>query len=304
MNSTNFKNPSFGWVWRGFFFLFLFFSCNSPDPIEEEPEDLSMYISEVFEYVYAPGQHAQSRTSDEKDKFIGKPELDLYLGGFGGYVVAGFDHNVMNIADEYDFEVFSSGAAPEPAVVYVMCDENGNGKPDENETWYELKGSEFANAETIRNYVLTYYKAKNDSANITWEDNQGDSGELTSAYSGNYTSKWWWNETKTNNITFTGTRLPDAYRNNPTDDMPQNWSVPDTLFTWGYAENNRADDYDKTNKSNRFDISNAIDENGNPVKLEHIRFIKVQTAVFQQAGWLNEVSAEIKGARDLHYSGK
>jgi len=30
-----------------------------------------------------------------------------------------------------------------------------------------------------------------------------------------------------------------------------------------------------------------------------IRFKKVQTAAFQQAGWLNEVSSEVRRARDL-----
>ena len=285
--------------------LLLFFAaCSETQPPIDEPEDLSMYITEVFEYVYAPGQHAQGRTADEKNKFVGKPDSDLYLGGFGGFVIAGFDHNIVNIADKFDFEIFSSGASPEPAIVYVMCDENGNGKPDESETWYELKGSEFGKSETIRNYSLTYYKAKSDSANITWKDNQKNLGELISGYSGKYTSGWWWNETAADSITFTGTRLPDAYVNKPADNMPQNWVVPDTLFTWGYAENNCAEDYDKTAKSNRFDISNAVDENGNPVALEHIRFIKIQTAVFQRAGWLNEVSSEVKGARDLHYPEK
>ena len=38
---------------------------------------------------------------------------------------------------------------------------------------------------------------------------------------------------------------------------------------------------------------------GNAIKLPSIRFIKIQTAVFQQAGWLNEVSTEVRGAKDL-----
>jgi len=42
-----------------------------------------------------------------------------------------------------------------------------------------------------------------------------------------------------------------------------------------------------------------VDSLGNTVTLTNIRFIKVQTAVLQQAGWLNEVSTEIRGAKDL-----
>jgi hypothetical protein len=290
---TNFK-VNF-WILSILFFLF---SCGNNEPEKPEEEDLSMYITEVFEYVYAPGQHAQGRNSEEeKRNFIGKPTRDTHLGGFGGYIIAGFDHNVPNVAGKFDFEIFSTGAAPEPGMVFVMSDENGDGLP--NGTWYELRGSEFDNPKTIRNYSLTYFRAKSDTENITWRDNQGNSGELISGFGGQYSSNWWWSETKTDSITFTGTRLPDSHVNVSTGNN-EHWIVPDTIFTWGYAKNNQGSDYNRTNRSNQFDIANAVDENGNPVYLPHIRFIKIQTAVFQQAGWLNEVSTEVQGARSLH----
>jgi hypothetical protein len=75
--------------------------------------------------------------------------------------------------------------------------------------------------------------------------------------------------------------------------------VPKDRFTWGYAENVYGNDFDKTLVSNKLDISNAVDSLGNAVNLPHIRFIKVQTGVFQQAGWTNEVSSEVRGAKDL-----
>lgn len=281
---------------------FLFVSCsgiNGPndDEDDDEPDYYPEYITEVFECVYAPGQHARNIKPEDGKKFIGKPEFDVYLGGFGGYIIAGFDHNVMNVEGKADFEVFSSGVSPEPAVVYVMCDENGDGKP--NETWYELKGSEFENKETIRNYSLTYYKAADEKSNIRWKDNQQQSGELISGYNGVTSSPWWWGAAESDSITFTGTRLPQAYIDNGTGDT-QNWIVPEGIFTWGYAENNYGNDYSKESKSNKFDLANAVDADGNPVKLPHIRFIKVQTGVLQQAGWLNEISSEVQGARDLN----
>jgi hypothetical protein len=58
-------------------------------------------------------------------------------------------------------------------------------------------------------------------------------------------------------------------------------------------------DYDSNVAANKLDISNAVDAAGNPVNLTSIRFIKVQTGVFQQAGWTNEVSSEVRGAKDL-----
>lgn len=265
-------------------------SCKQNEPVES-----SAYISDVFEYVYAPGQHASVAKESDKMNFMGDPSQNtgwLYLGGFGGYVVAGFDHDVQNAAGN-DFEVYLlPGASPEPAVVFVMADENGDGKP--NDKWFELKGSQFENSK--RNYSVTYFKAKLDTKNITWKDNEGNSGELISMYGGIYSDSWWWPFTANDSITFTGTRLPDAYvLNNET----LQWVVPAGLFDWGYAENNKGNDYNSLKRSNEFDISNAVDSLGNAVQLSSIRFIKVQSAVLQQAGVLNEISPEITGAKDL-----
>lgn len=276
------------------FVVFLVVSCKSE---VEEPQLNSEYITEVFEYVYAPGQHAKLAKPSDTQFFIGNPASHsgwVYLGGFGGYIVAGFDHDVQNI-EGVDFEVFSlKGAMPEPAVVYVMQDRNGDGLP--NEDWYELKGNQFENSK--RNFRVTYYKATSESSNIIWLDSDGNRGELISGFNGKYSSVWWWTATLTDSITFTGTRLPDSYDNQSVGEN-ELWTVPNNRFTWGYAENNFGTDYNALSGSNRLDISNAVDSLGNAVHLPSIRFIKVQTAVFQQAGWTNEVSSELRGAREL-----
>ena len=266
----------------------------------ELPTDSSAYITEVFEYVYAPGQHATLAKAKDAANFIGEPTSDkgfLYLGGFGGYVVAGFNHDVVN-SEGADFEVYAlPGASPEPAVVYVMQDTNGDGKP--NDTWYELKGNQFNNSR--RNYRVCYYKAVNDSANVTWKDSEGGKGELVEGIGTKSSAGWWWSATTNDSISFTGTRLPDAYINFPTTGNPQNWKVPTGRFTFGYAENQDGTDFDTALKSNKLDISNAVDAQGDYVALPNIRFIKVQTSVLQQVGWLNEVSSEVRGAKDLRY---
>lgn len=275
-----------------YIFASSFISCHKPD-IKLNSE----YITDVFEYVYAPGQHAKLVKKSDIHYFIGNPDEQqgwLYLGGFGGYVTAGFDHNIAN-HEGADFEVILlKGTSPEPAVVYVMQDENRDGKP--NETWYELKGNQFENSK--RSFWLCYYKAKSDSANITWLDSEGKRGELIPGFGSNYSSGWWWNETQQDSMIFYGTKLPDLYDNN-SQNGTQNWTVPNDRFMWGYAENNLGTDYDTTLGTNKLDISNAVDVNGNSINLPDIRFIKVQTGVFQQAGWLNEVSSEIKGAKEL-----
>ena len=263
----------------------------------QEPTKSSAYITQVFDYVYAPGQHASLAKKSDISNFIGEPTPDksfLYLGGFGGYVVAGFDHNVTN-GENFDFEIFAlKGASPEPGIVYVMSDSNSNGLPDE--TWYELKGNQVSNSK--RHYWVRYYKAVSDTTNITWKDSEGIRGELIPGFGSKYSVGWWWPATTTDSITLYGTRLPDSYFNTSTTST-QNWIVPQSLFTWGYVKNLYGNDYDSDWGANKFDISNAIDSLGNAVNLLHIRFIKVQTAVFQQAGWLNEVSTELRGAKDL-----
>jgi hypothetical protein len=271
-------------------------SCKTSNEPEKIPES-SAYITSVFDYQYAPGQHAKLAKLADTVNVIGKPTADkqwLYLGGFGGYFVGGFDHDVQN-GDGADFEVYAlRGASSEPGVVYVMSDDNADGKP--NDTWYELKGNQLTNSK--RNYWVRYYKAQNDTSNVTWKDSEGARGKLISGYGGKYSAGWWWSVSTTDSVTFTGTRLPDSYQNQATDGS-QYWVVPDGLFTYGYVKNFSGTDYDATDCGNLLDISNAVDAAGNAVNLKSIRFIKVQTAVFQQAGWLNEVSTEIRGAKDL-----
>jgi len=275
-----------------FFLLILSVSCRN-----DVPSKSSAYITNVFDYVYGPGQHAQIAKKSDISNFIGEPTDNknfLYLGGFGGYVVAGFDHNVVN-TEGFDFEVIAlKGASPEPGIVYVMSDTNGDGLP--NETWYELKGNQFANSK--RNYWVRYYKAVSDSTNIKWKDSEGNKGELKSGFGSNYTSTWWWPATSADSITLQGTRLPNSFDDRSSNGT-QYWIVPPERFTWGYAKNLYGTDYDSDLGANKFDISNAVDSTGNNVNLPNIRFIKIQTAVFQQAGWLNEVSTEIRGAKDL-----
>ena len=273
-------------------------SCNDMEQLNLKSN--SPYITKVFNYSYAPGQHASLIDKTAKgDDFIGAPWIKVKsftsLGGWGGYIIAGFDHLVKNRSGN-DFAIFTQpGAGSEPGVVFVMNDINGDGLPNDGD-WIELKGSEFNNSETIRNYQVTYYKPVNDN-NVRWTDNQGQQGELTPVFP---IGTWWWSGygTKTE-ISFTGVRLPNAYENSPIQAGTENWVVRPDLFTFGYAECYENTDYDSNLKANHFDISNAVDGSGNPVILTGINFIKVQSGVFQIAGWLNEVSTEISGAADL-----
>lgn len=262
--------------------------------------NLSPYITTVFDYKYGPGQHASLITSDWKgENFIGQPWINskqyTSLGGWGGYITAGFDHMVKNGVGA-DFAVFTQpGPSSEPAVVFVMNDANNDGIPNDGE-WAEIRGSEYNNAETIHNYQVTYYKPV-DNGNVKWKDNKGGSGELVPVFD---SSSWWWGGYGNNlEMVFTGVRLPNAYHNISTQADTENWTVRTGLFTFGYAECYNNLDYNNSLKANIFDISDAVDNAGNKANLSGIRFIKVQSGVFQIAGWLNEISTEISGAADL-----
>jgi hypothetical protein len=262
--------------------------------------NFSPYITKVFDYKYGPGQHATLIPSDWKgDDFIGQPwtgtKIYTSLGGWGGYIIAGFDHTVKN-GDGVDFAVFTQpGAGSEPGVVFVMNDTNNDGIPNDGE-WLEIRGSEYNNAETIHDYQVTYYKPIG-NGNVTWKDNKGGSGELIPGYD---SPSWWWGGygDKTE-VVFSGVKLPKAYINSSTQANSENWIIRPGLFTFGYAECYYNLDYNNSLKANLFDISNAVDKNGNKVSLSGISFIKVQSGVFQVAGWLNEVSTEVSGAVDL-----
>ena len=260
----------------------------------------SPYIATIFDYQYGPGQHASLIPSSCKgEDFIGQPwsgtKQFTSLGGWGGYIIAGFDHPVKN-GTGADFAIFAQpGAGSEPGVVFVMDDTNGDGKPNDGD-WLEMKGSEYSNPETIHNYQVTYYKPNN-KENIIWKDNKGRNGELVPVYD---SSSWWWsgygNKTE---VVFSGVKLPDAYKNTSTQADVENWTLRTGLFTTGYAECYNNADYNYSLKANLLDISDAVDNTGQKANLTSISFIKVQSGVFQIAGWLNEVSTEISGAADL-----
>jgi hypothetical protein len=225
------------------------------------------------------------------------------LGGFGGYIVLGFDHSINNDND-YNFQVVGNSFAgsSEPGIVWVMQDENGDGKP--NDTWYELKGSEYGKSETIQDYEVTYYRPRSVQMPVAWSDNYGNTGSidyLISFHQQDYYYPLW---VKEDVYTLRGTRLEARTRAL----APTYWV--NESFDWGYADNfskganndRLTDDinYEADANANHFKISNAVRFDGQPANLQYIDFIKVQTGVNVKAGWLGENSTEVFGARDYN----
>ena len=267
-----------------------------------------MQWSEVFEYTPAPGQFigdtktggftGEERSAADAVAYAERrlaAKSYVSLGGFGGYIVVGFDHSIDN-NEGYDFAVQGNSfdGSSEPGVVWVMRDENGNGQPDD--TWYELAGSETGKTETIQNYAVTYYRPSEPMQPVQWTDNQGNSGEidyLKQFHKQDYYYPAW---IEADSYTLTGTML--KARNYDKFGNGAMWVQP--AYDWGYADNYSEQDWLPTYKAvNCFDISRAVDNQGSSVELEYIDFVKVVTACNTKSGHLGENSTEVCDIYDL-----
>lgn len=286
----------------------------------------SPYVTQVYDFVPAPGQFVNElpeyEEGDTKEDMIRKVESAIAgdtkgmisLGGYGGYVVLGFDHTIVNVPGEYDFKVWGNafysadsddpdrwGGSCEPGIVQVSFDANGNGLPDDE--WYELAGSEYHKPETIKNYSITYFKpdenkektpslvdkALSDTTYIRWTDNRGGKGFVSrnAFHAQPYYPQWTDEET----LVFRGTKLADNY----VDKSGKGSNYVLYAYDWGYADNHP----DEVERS-AFKIEWAVNAEGNSVDLPGVDFVKVYTGVNQYCGWLGETSTEVRGAEDLH----
>ena len=311
------------------------------------------YITRVYDIMPAPGQFVDTlppyKVGEPHDSLIarvaraicGQEEEDdwgetvinvkpgmISLGSFGGYVVFGFDHPVVNSHD-YDFQIFgnafqsaassSRGGSSEPGIVMVSEDVNGNGVPDD--PWYELAGSEYNDPKTQHGYEITYYKPDEDkvptpdpnnsmitdNTYIRWTSNDVNPDSTAGYVYRNiyHTQSYWPQVANGETITFTGSKL----KNNGEDQgfyLLGQWQPSWFLYykDWGYVDNRPDYLYDgsepKQGMNMGFKIDWAVDDAGKPVKLRKVDFIKVYNAINQQCGWIGETSTEVCGAIDIH----
>jgi hypothetical protein len=225
------------------------------------------------------------------------------LGGFGGYIIVGFDHSIVNSGGEYDFAVIgnafnsSSGGSNEPGIVWVMQDVNHNGLPDDE--WYELKGSETGKEGTIQGHAVTYFRPSGKGMNVEWTDSEGQSGHidyLVQYHRQDYYYPAW---IEADSYTLRGTFLSSK---NHVDPATGYWS--NGAYDWGYVDNIGSDNIkggnatDGSGQRNRFKIANAIQPDGSSIHLQYIDFIKVQVGVNAKSGALGEISTEVFGFQD------
>lgn len=245
-------------------------------------------IEHVFDYTPAPGQFVSVyplySSTETVEQMRAKAESKLKagnlvtLGRFGGSLTFGFSSAVNN-GEGDDFRILGNAfyTSAEPGIVEVSEDVNGNGLPDD--AWYELAGSEYTKSSTTKAYQITYFKPIQKSDSVFYTDNGGGSGFVNAFY------PFWQGDS----IVCKGTLLPPTAAVNSQGFWSSN-SLP-----WGYADN-------QPNNSglNGFDLDWAVDALGVPVTLHKIHFVRVYTAVNQNAGWMGELSTEIVGAVNLH----
>lgn len=267
-------------------------------------ENSSKWISAIVDYRPAPGQFLNKAPGNMESAqgIIGKKGM-VTLGAYGGYIDFMFDHTVVN-QEGADFVIHGNAFAgsSEAGAVMVAADVNGNGKPDTDE-WFELKGSEYENS--IKDYIITYTKPSQTAVaeDVLWSDNKGGTGKITAIQFHKQCYYPLFLSDNPNTLTFKGNRVP----NNATENNGI-WTIPN--LKGGYVDN-LSDDYgtivnddQDTKNSNKFDISNAIDKNGNSKQLKGIDFIRVYNCLNQEAGWLGECSTEVCGAISLTVKAK
>ena len=281
---------------------------------------INLHTIKVIDFKPAPGQFVNTSWTDYKDPNKIKENSvgsGLTLGSFGGHLIVDMLQPVKNDPKNpygVDFTVFGNAFEingkrnkynQEPAAVYVMKDENGNGLPDD--TWYELAGSEHGKETTIRDYKVTYTNPKGAGKNIPWKDSLGDSGFV---YANNYHKQEYYplhaNFSNINpdqesyrgtlilkgmdpsDITVNGKhQLRFGYAESRKTQLKGDLTSPDNPYTPDALEGSGGD---------AFDISWAIDKAGNPVQLDEIRFIKIVSATnANQEGGTGEISPEITG---------
>ena len=270
------------------------------------------YVSKVFDFIPAPGQFVNTGWADSSasKNIIGKSNGGVSLGGYGGYIIAGFDQPIVDrdenaygvdfTVDGNAFGAWGGGSWCEPAAVQVMKDENKNGLPDDE--WYELAGANYYLNSTIKDLTMTYYNPKHNSRHtITYSTDKGISGAMRT--NGFHSQPYYPDPYNFNispdSISYTGNKIKfQLDKSNPGYIECLKWP------TFGYADNhpsNRNPTHptnpyfeDENGKpSDGFDLKWAVDKNGVHTPLDTIHFVKIYNPSQEDGGWLGEVSPEI-----------
>lgn len=268
----------------------------------------SPFASRVVEYAPAPGQFVNDPNFNDPERALGPPssggtyapnnESVVTLGGFGGFIVLGFDHTVL---DEplnplgLDAIVFSNaywvGGNPdrhwaECATIEISRDVNANGLADDE--WFLIPGSHLAPPLSLTPHnwgggLITYaYRlpASPFEALVVENPDAGTEYEGIFGYAEYSPSLF----------------LGDLDGDDEIDDheiaAEDFYTVPDDPFEVGMTPGSGGGD--------AFDIAWAVNpETGEPANLDGFDFIRITTSVDFFHPTLGEKSSEIDAVADV-----
>lgn len=280
----------------------------------------NLWATRIIDLLPAPGQFVNTTTAsitnaqaalERKNGFVAS------LGSFGGYIVYGFDAPIKNDPRNpygIDFQISGnplnagrrSSWWSEAGAVQVMKDLNGNGIPDDGE-WYELAGSDYWLSSTYRNINMTYYNPGYQKRyTVPFTTDKGfDGAVLTNQFHQQpyYPLPQNYQAASRDQITFTGhlikgvldKRSPSyiEYYRGPAFGYCDNWGskLDPSAITDPYNQKIAYESGEEMPQDG-FDISWAVDKDGNHVELDQIDFVRVYCALWENAGWLGEASTE------------
>jgi hypothetical protein len=269
----------------------------------------AQYVTKVFDFLPAPGQFTNTAiaTSDAADNVIGYSNKMVSLGSFGGYIVVGFDRPVVNDPQNpygVDFSIEGNSFAGnaygqwcEPGAVQVMKDLNGDGIPNDGE-WYELAGSDYYLSTTQRNVTVTYYNPHYSIGYVVpWSANDGTRGAMVvNRFHGQpyYPNPFDFGTDILDSVSFTGNKI----RGTVNMSSPS-YLNPHRAPAFGYCDSKGINQpltrpqNPYTAGTDGFDLSWAIDSEGNHVDLDVVHFVRIYNAGFANIGWLGEWSTEV-----------
>lgn len=278
--------------------------------------------------IYSDGaQYSRSTVTKGSTTKItsGMASTGISLGAPGGYVQFEFEDAVQNDPNNkygIDFVIYGNPFVGNPEAASVQVSSNG-------EDWYELAGSRYYNDETIHNATLTYTK-KNDgihysingvgdtlfkAATAWWpeaeDEGYADVAGVGTPFQGSLAAS---NVTRgtdaSGNPTITYSGLNLVKDSDTTDDYL--FGYADVRITGSTTDGTACNPYASVPSTGTrsdvggdgFDISWAVNENGEPVPLTSIKYVRVYTSAaldpnnltaLPTPGIFGETSAEVCG---------
>lgn len=268
-------------------------SCTATSAFAED----GAVAAKVKEYLVAPSQYTNNPMFGKNiENTLSGKAATTSLGNFGGYVIYEFDNKIENSdTHRYGVDFMISGNAfnaaattQEPGQVWVSQD---------GSIWYALAGSEHYENDTDWNYSVTYNNTGTSPS--TYTDSHGESGNACTRSPYPKKDMYPTVDFDETSLTLSGVLLKKNLTPSTANGIATSFGYVDAL-KWKlsdtpsnpYVENPTVNGID-----GQFDISWAVDNNGIPVSLDWIKYVKVQTATFIDGGAFGEKSTEINGVR-------